>query len=229
MIRLIARSLLKPQLPVGRLVTRMFHVMWYHSNTSWIRNTFLGFPIMQNPFDLQIYQEILFDRRPKFVLQTGVAGGGSMMYFAAMLDLVQAPPEVLVIGVDIVLTESAKRLSHPRIRLVEGSSVDESTIAKVRDLLPAARGMVILDSDHSEAHVTRELACYADFVEPGQYLVIEDTNVNGHPVHPSHGPGPLESVQKFIKIDKRFVADDALWQRHLFSNHQFGWLKRILD
>lgn len=210
---------------VGSLAVRAFHMMYYHGQ-GWERNTFLGHPIWQFPGDLLLYQEIIFKHRPAFIVQTGILYGGSLLYFATLLDLIQAPADALVIGVDIQLTDSAKRLNHPRIRMIEGSSVSDETIATISGmLLSDRRGMVVLDSDHSRLHVERELDCYADFVAPGQYLVVEDTNVNGHPVNPYHGPGPHEAVEAFLKRDDRFVRDD-LWKRNLFSFHQGGWLRR---
>ena len=165
--------------------------------------------------------------KPPFVLQTGVERGGSLLYFASLLDMMGAPDSALVIGVDIAPKPEAKTLRHPRIRILEGSSTDPAIIREIESLLPASQGLVSLDSDHSCGHVSRELELYHRFVAPGSYLVVEDTNVNGHPVHPGFGPGPYEAVQKFLKANKDFEADDALWKRNRFSFHQYGWLKRV--
>lgn len=208
------------------VINRFMRIYYNHSN-SWAGNTFLGHRILQNPLDLQLYQELIYKLRPPFILQTGVFGGGSLVYFASILDLMKASPETLVVGVDIELQETAKAIDHPRIRMVEGSSTDPATIEKLRAILPASRGMVILDSDHAEDHVYREMELYSQFVEVGSYMVVEDTIVNGHPVLHNHGPGPFESVKRWLPKHPEFVQDDEIWKRNIFSHHQYGWLKRV--
>jgi cephalosporin hydroxylase len=213
------------KLSLAQLV-HAFHQQYYH-RLGWDRNAYLGYQIKQCPFDLQVYHELVYRVRPDFILQTGVAGGGSILFFATLLDLIGSGPDCLVIGVDLRLTDAARTLTHPRIRLVEGSSTAPETIKSLeRFVSPGGRGLVSLDSDHSERHVAGELRLYREYVGIGSYLVAEDTNVNGHPVFPRHGPGPFEAVEAFLREDRRFVRDDEVWKRNLFSFHQHGWLKR---
>ena len=90
----------------------------------------------------------------------------------------------------------------------------------------AARSvLVVLDDDHGAAHVLRELAAYGPFVTPGSYLVVEDTNVNGHPVMPGHGPGPHEAVEQFLTTNRDFVVDRSR-EKFLLTYFPDGWLRK---
>jgi cephalosporin hydroxylase len=97
----------------------------------------------------------------------------------------------------------------------------------VKELLPASGVMVVLDSDHSRTHVLEELHLYAPLVSVGSFLVVEDTNINGHPVKPFWGPGPYEALKKFMKSNDQFQAEDGLWRRNRMSFHQRGWLRKV--
>lgn len=220
-LRWIIKWTIEPIFNVG------FHFLWYYSPYTWQYNTFLGYKIKQLPFDLHLYQELIFRIKPKFILQTGVADGGSILYFASILDLMQMPLDVLVIGVDIKLSENSKKINNPRVRLFEGDSTDPDLVAEIKKILSPDGGIVVLDSDHSKQHVLREMQIYKDFVASGSYMIVEDTNVNGHPVQPFFGPGPYEALKDFMRGNVNFFQDNELWRRNKISFHQRGWLKKV--
>ncbi len=205
-------------------MSEAFHVMYYFSPNTHHKNEFLGYKIDQLPIDMMTYQEIVFNEKPPFIIQTGIDKGGSLLYFATLLDIINADDSALVIGIDLTLSAEAKSLVHPRIRLIEGSSTDPVILSKVKSIIPSPYGLVSLDSDHTQKHVYNELMAYAGFTDINKHLVVEDTNINGHPVYPSFGPGPKEAVDKFLSERHDFVRDNDIWQRNIISFHQGGWL-----
>lgn len=211
----------------ARILVNRFHRVYYATTANWSHNTYCGYRVLQFPGDLWLYQELIYRERPAFIIQTGVAYGGSLLFFAHMLDRIQADATTIVVGIDIQLSETAQQLNHPRIHLIEGNSTDPHVVRQVESLLPAPMGMVSLDSDHSCTHVLREIECYRHLVRVGCYLVVEDTNLNGHPVWENHGAGPYEAVEQFLCLNQDFIRDDNIWRRNLFSFHQYGWLKRV--
>lgn len=216
-----------PTLFPGDIINSLFHRHYYHSPETWVKNRFLGVPVLQSPFDLYLYQQLLYEVRPQCVVQTGVAHGGSILFFATMLDMIGADAGCICVGVDIKLSESARRVSHPRVHLLEGDAVSAEMLAQISALLGGRTGLVSLDSDHTKGHVLKELRAYSGFVAAGSYLVVEDTNIGRHGVCQGFGPGPMEALQEFLSTNRDFVTDDALWERNLVSFHQHGWLKRV--
>jgi cephalosporin hydroxylase len=191
------------------------------SDRTWLKTSWLGHRVLKCPFDLWTYQELIYRIKPDLIIETGTFEGASAYYFASLLDLI-GHGEVLTVDV----TEVQTRPQHPRITYIVGSSTADAIIDQIRiHSQTAATVMVILDSDHSAAHVRRELELYSPLVTPGSYLVVEDTIVNGHPVLPDFGPGPMEAVLDFLATDGSFEVDRDM-ERHFMSFNPNGWLRR---
>ena len=111
------------------------------------------------------------------------------------------------------------------VTFLHGSSVDPAIVEEVHRRAEGRRVMIILDSLHTEAHVTAELDAYADLVSPGCYLIVQDGFVNGHPLEPTWGPGPYEATERFLERDSRFEQDRDR-ERMLFTFNPGGFLRR---
>ena len=194
----------------------------------------LGRPIIQFPCDVAVLQELIWNIKPDLIIETGVAHGGSLVLSASILELIGKGK---VIGIDIEIREHNRvaienhPLSH-RIELIEGSSIDESTVNKIKPYLKENLVvMALLDSNHTEQHVTEEIKIYSDFVTPESYLVVHD----GAQAFVSDIPRgkfewgidhPLESIHKFIKENKNFEIDKNMTRFGQTSSPD-GWLKKL--
>jgi cephalosporin hydroxylase len=201
-------------------VRTRFHLLSYYGGS--LQQTYwLGVPILKSPLDCWVYQEIIHEQRPDLIIETGTDRGGSALFLASMCDLVG---NGRVLSIDV---RSAASVSHPRLTLLVGDSTSATMLDSVRAARRTARScMVILDSDHHAAHVERELRAYREFVSVGSYMVVEDTNVNGHPVMPEHGPGPFEAVHAFVAEDSDFEIDKSR-EKFLLTFFPDGYLKRV--
>ena len=102
----------------------------------------------------------------------------------------------------------------------------ELIVEEVKKRVEGGRVLVILDSDHSKKHVSKELELYAELVSTGSYMIVQDTDINGHPVRPNTGPGPMEAVEDFLEKNKTFKIDSSR-ERFLFTMHPKGYLQRL--
>lgn len=194
----------------------------------------LGVQIIQLPEDIVAIQELIWKVRPDLVIETGIAHGGSLMLSASILELIG---EGSVIGIDVDIREhnrkviDAHRLRH-RMCLIEGSSIDPAVIARVTQRAAAAnRVLVILDSNHSAAHVAAELDAYAPLVTPESYLVAMDGAQALVGDIPSGKPAwgidhPLIAIEAFLSAHREFVAD-PYFERFGVTSAPSGFLRRL--
>jgi cephalosporin hydroxylase len=198
-----------------------FHDLYYGSRV-WEKTFWLGVAAQKCPLDLWIYQEILTELRPKFIIETGTAAGGSALFLASVCDAL-GDGRVITVDVDA----RARRPVHERIEYIHGSSIAPETVAVISDRVKEASPvMAILDSDHRAEHVLEELRIYGALVSEGSYLIAEDTNVNGHPVLPEHGAGPMEAVELFLKENRQFARDRER-EKFFMTFNPGGFLKKI--
>jgi cephalosporin hydroxylase len=203
-------------------VVDAFHRRYYDSEVWKDDTAWLGVPTQKCPLDLWIYQQMLFELRPDLIIETGTYNGGSAMYLASMCDLLD---NGRVMSIDIAPQQPLP--SHPRVEFITSSSTAADVVARVQSEAAAVPGpvFVILDSDHSYGHVRDELAAYHSMVTPGSYLIVEDTNVNGYPVLPDFGPGPMEAVEEFLPTHPEFEIDRRC-ERFMMTFNPSGFLRR---
>lgn len=201
-------------------VINEFHKIYAACNS---KVTWLGITTVKCPLDLWIYQEIIVELRPDLIIECGTASGGSALFLATICDLVD---KGRIITIDI--KESLDRPTHSRIIYLKGSSVSQEIKNKVLELIKNNDKviMVILDSDHHKEHVLEELKFYSKLVTKGSYLIVEDTCINGHPIYPGFGPGPMEAVKEFLKGNSDFTIDKTR-EKLLLTFNPNGFLKKI--
>jgi cephalosporin hydroxylase len=184
------------------------YVRWFHERNVWKAMTWHGIRTLKLPSDIWNYQEIIFERRIEHVIETGTRHGGSAVFFAETLAARRAAGPVVSIDID---ANSRQIKGCEGVHFLTGDSASPAIVARALELLPAPRGPVflILDSDHSRDHVLRELRTWVPRLQPGDYLVVEDTIVNGHPVRPEHGPGPWEAITQYLAEAPGLLGHDA--------------------
>jgi|ERR1035441_6716224 cephalosporin hydroxylase len=182
----------------------------------------LGNPIWQNVLDLWTIQETIAEVKPELLIECGTNRGGSSLFFAHLFDLMGRGQ---VITIDV---EKLHNLSHPRVSCLIGSSTSEEILRVVQTRVAAVQGpvMVILDSDHSQQHVRRELECYTPLVTPGSYCLVQDGVIDTLSVFRAYRPGPLRAIEDFLRTTEQFEVDEERCNRFVISHHPKGWLRR---
>lgn len=203
----------------------------YSYNFSW-----MGRPIIAYPQDMIAMQELIWEIQPDLIIEAGVAHGGSIVYYASLLELIGK--DGLVVGIDIDIRKHNRDLieAHPmmkRIQLIEGSSIDETIISQVKTIAKdKQRIMVCLDSNHTHDHVLAELKAYADLVSVGSYCVVFDTVVEDLRDEWNNrswgiGNNPKTAVWEFMKENSDFEINASIDDKLLISVAPSGYLKRV--
>lgn len=167
--------------------------------------------------------------RPEVFVEIGIKRGGLTHYIASLFDLIYGADRSKgkVVGIDVG-TKAAKAAvgRHPRVELVEGSSTDATTFEQVNGLCSGRPAMVLLDSDHTEAHVRAELDLYHRLVPVGGYVIVNDTNIGGHPALEWKESSPWDAVHSFVDEHPEFVIDPDC-EKHLLTQCPDGFLRRV--
>lgn len=202
----------------------------------------LGVPIIQTPVETQALQEIIWQVKPDLIIETGIAWGGSVVFSASMMTLLEACGEIKnghVIGVDIeIRPHNKKNLAiHPmskKITMLEGSSIDPAIIAQVKKLAKNKKRILVhLDSNHTHKHVLEELRAYGPLVTKGSYCIVEDTGIEddyeGTNQGKAFGKGnnPKTAVWAFMKENKNFKIDKELEHKLILTGAPDGYLKKV--
>lgn len=212
----------------------------------WLRETsphryvynfkWMGRPIIQFPQDMMAMQEIVWATRPDLIIETGVAHGGSVLYYASLLEMM-GHGEVIGIDIDVRAHNREAIELHPmshRLRLIEGSSIAPDIISQVQELARGKRAIVVLDSNHTHEHVLAELRAYAPLVCEGGYCVVMDTVLEDMPEsliakdRPwGIGNSPKTAVHEYLKETSDFMIDKDLEAKLLITVAPDGYLRRI--
>lgn len=202
----------------------------YSYNFSW-----LGRPIIQYPQDLVAMQELIWETKPDLIIETGIAHGGSLIYYASMLELLGGNGQVVGIDIDIRKHNRVEIEKHPmfkRITMIEGSSTEEKIVEEVRRLAEGKKVLVCLDSNHTHEHVLRELELYAPLVSVRSYCVVFDTIIEDMPAGSfsdrpwDKGKNPKTAVYEFLKNNDHFEIDREIENKLLITVAPDGYLRR---
>ncbi|MDO8500606.1 MAG: CmcI family methyltransferase [Gemmatimonadaceae bacterium] len=206
-------------------IVEQFRDLYYRSGVSGDLR-WRGARLIKNPCDLWMTLELFQRIRPRVVVETGTHEGGSALFYADLARVLGITTTVITVDPNPKWSVDPEAAGIVSIR---GYSTDPKIIQRVREEVSRLKSdgavMVFLDSEHSADNVFAELETYAPLVTRGSYLIVEDTNVNGHPSFPEHGPGPWEAVDRFLATSPPFEPDPDC-ERFLLTFNPRGWLRR---
>jgi cephalosporin hydroxylase len=199
--------------------------------------SWLGRPIIQLAQDMLAVQELIWETKPDLIVETGIAHGGSLIYYASLLELIGGEGGVLGIDIDIREHNRVEIVKHPmfkRISMLEGSSTDDIIVREVYKIAgDKQRVMVVLDSNHTHEHVLKELQLYSPLVTKDCYLVVFDTLIedmpeDSFPDRPwGRGNNPKTAVWEFLKTNDRFKIDKEIEGKIVITTAPDGYLKCV--
>jgi cephalosporin hydroxylase len=211
-------------------IVEQFYKVYYTEDR--LKTTFLGIASLQYPTDNWMMQEIISEVKPDFIVETGTNAGGTALLYATILEKLNGSGRVVTVDVE---EHDSRVLQMPvwkeRVEFVRGSSVSNEVFGKIRDKVVGRKVLVTLDSLHTKAHVLKEIQLYSQLVSLNSYLVVQDTQLMGHPIpltiYSHEGKeGPFEAVQEFLAGNDKFMIDHSR-ERFLLTANPSGFLRRV--
>jgi cephalosporin hydroxylase len=211
-------------------IIEQFYLLYYEPER--LKTTYLGIASLQYPTDNWAMQEIIAEVKPDFIVETGTNAGGTALFYASLLEKVNDQGKVITVDIG---EPDPRVLTMPlwkeRVEFIRGSSTAKEVSEKIMSRVRGKKVLVTLDSLHTKAHVLDEMRLYWDLVPPGSYLVVQDTQLMGHPiplrVYTHEGSeGPYEAVQEFLSTNQSFIVDKSR-ERFLLTANPSGYLKRV--
>jgi cephalosporin hydroxylase len=178
----------------------LYHKWYYERDKVWINTRFLGITTMKSVSDMWNYQEIISELRPGIIVEFGSFAGGSAIYFNVIGRTVNPSLKVLSVDIDHSLLDSRVK-DYPEIEFLESSSTDACVTRRIAELRAENPGpaFFILDSNHKKYHVVAEMIGLREVLQPNDYVIVEDSNINGHPVARGWGEGPFEAMEEYFR------------------------------
>jgi cephalosporin hydroxylase len=202
-------------------ILQRFHEVWYTAPHTWQYTHFLGVGLMKCPNDLWMYQALLSEYRPRTIIETGTYTGGSALWFAFLMEMLHIDGHVYTVDF-----EDHRTCDHPRITFLGGDCTNPALVEQI-----AARAqrplLISLDSDHAADHVRRELELYAPLTEPGEWLIVEDTNIGWKQPDGTGDRGARGGIDDYLAVHPGEFRQDIVCERYLLTMNPGGWMQRM--